>query len=141
MNSKDRSSKSLCERSMKMVTNIVKLSSFSIANMSLGTSRAPRSSRNHSLSVGHNPQVVDPEPLLPRIPGSRRRSQESSRPISYLVEPGEGVESTCLVLEEKNVDGMASDYINKVHKKNRHYLHEISEDYPIILPPPPRIAK
>lgn len=140
MNGKDRSSESLCETSVKMVTNIIKLSSFSVAKASLGTSTRPQSSRNLSLNVGDDSYVVGPEPPLPRFPGSRR-SQESSKPISYLVEPGKGVGSAYLIHEEENVDSMASDYINKVHEKNRHYLREIAKDNPIILPARPRVVK
>ncbi|PKI63164.1 hypothetical protein CRG98_016349 [Punica granatum] len=140
MNSKDRSSESLCERSMKMVTNIIKLSSFSIAKASLGTPGRSQSNGNLSISSGNDSYMASPGPLVHRFRGSHQL-QETSKPTSYLVEPGEGVGSTYVIDEDKNVDGMASDYIARVHKKNRHYLRETPEDFAIILPPPPRVVK
>lgn len=133
--SRDRSSDSLCERSMKLVTNIIRLSSFSLAKASLG----PPSGRPKNHPPSRNGSVnLETEPGLSQFTGSRRsqEAQIDSKTISYLVELGETTGSACMIHEEKNVDGMASAYINKVHNKNRRHFHEDSD---IILPPPPRV--
>ncbi|CAN0900726.1 hypothetical protein LINGRAHAP2_LOCUS21006 [Linum grandiflorum] len=143
MGSKDvRSSNSLCEKSMKMVVNIIRLSSFSIAKMSLGTAASGSGSPvvNRNLAPMTNSVVAAKEPLLPQIPGSQRSQepQTRSKHKSFLMEParkGKG-SSSCMVHEESSViDGMAADYIRKVHEKNR---NDASKLAPLILPPPPR---
>ncbi|CAN1836222.1 hypothetical protein LINPERHAP1_LOCUS34696 [Linum perenne] len=141
MGGKDRSNNSLCEKSMKVVVNIIRLSSFSIAKMSLGTagsgSGSPVLKRN--LAPMTNSAVATKEPLLPQIPGSRRSQEPQTRSNhkSFLMEPGKGNgSSSCMVHEESSViDGKASDYIRKVHEKNR---NDASKLAPLILPPPPR---
>ncbi|XP_030458013.2 uncharacterized protein LOC115678733 isoform X2 [Syzygium oleosum] len=136
MNYKKRSSDSLCERSMKMVTNVLRLSSLSIASMSLGTTGRSVSAQSHSAK---DSSMMADEPVVPQFAGSRRSQepQSWSKPVSYLVELEDGIESAYVFRDDKNVDGMASDYIERVHKKNQHYCREASEDSPIILPPPP----
>ncbi|KAJ4712233.1 Homeobox-leucine zipper protein [Melia azedarach] len=141
MNGKDRN-KSLCQKSMKMVVNIIKLSSFSIANMSLGVAGASAATKN--LGPVTDSVMLANEPLLPQFSGSRRseKPQNSAKPVSYLMEPNRGDESSYVIHDEKSViDGMASAYIQKVHQKNRIDFSETSNLPPYILPPPPRTVK
>ncbi|KAI3429975.1 uncharacterized protein J3R85_008480 [Psidium guajava] len=140
MNYKKRSSNSICERSMKMVTDILRLSSLSIASMSLGTAGHPASVRIRS--SGKDSCMMAEEPVVPQFPSSRQSQEPKSRlkPMSYLVEPENWIKSANVLHDDKNVDGMASDYIEWVHK-NQYYLGEASENSPIILPPPPRVLK
>ncbi|KAF3972150.1 hypothetical protein CMV_004311 [Castanea mollissima] len=118
MNGKGRSNKSICEKSMKMVVNIIKLSSFCISKMSLG--------------VGGNQVMVD-------MSTKNQRSQEPqsrSKKISYLIEPSENDESTYVICEEMNIDGRASAYIRKVHEKCQNH-YDASKISPCILPSQP----
>uniref|UniRef100_A0A2K1YAB5 Uncharacterized protein n=1 Tax=Populus trichocarpa TaxID=3694 RepID=A0A2K1YAB5_POPTR len=114
MSSKNRSNNSLCENSMKVAVNIIKLSSFSIAKMSLGTHSPPVVTKSYIPMTGS--VMVANEPLLSQIPGSRRsqESQGSSKPISFVMQPDEGNGSTHAIHKENSViDGRASDYIRK----------------------------
>ncbi|KAK3225792.1 hypothetical protein Dsin_005654 [Dipteronia sinensis] len=131
MNSEDRN-KSLCETSVKMMVNIIKLSTFSIAKMSLGAS-GPSPATTKNLQVN--------EPLLPQSPGRRKseKPKNSSKPVLFLMEPTGGSESSYVVHGEKShIDGKASAYIKKVHQKNLSDLSESPNLPPYILPPPPR---
>ncbi|CAI0399060.1 unnamed protein product [Linum tenue] len=129
---------------MKVVVNIMRLSSLSIAKMSLGTTTtSPVVNRN--LAPITESVMGTKEPLLPpQTPAGTRRSQEPwSKPNSYLMEPagrGKGAAGTTasFVVHEEGkgsvIDGRASDYIRKVHEKNR---NDASKLTPLILPPPP----
>ncbi|KAJ4833167.1 hypothetical protein Tsubulata_051565 [Turnera subulata] len=144
MSSKGRNANhSLCEKSMKMVVNILKLSSFSIAKMSLGTTGHPIGTRNLAPVTGLMvPAANDPFPSP--IPGSQRSQepQSSSRPLSFVMQPGEEKGSSYVIHEQNShIDGKASDYIRKVHAKNRVNVQETSHLSPYILPPPPRAVK
>ncbi|XP_022954798.1 uncharacterized protein LOC111456949 [Cucurbita moschata] len=139
-----RSSESLCEKSMLLVANLIKLSSsISFAKtaneVTAGSRAAGRQSRG-------NPATT------PLIPGSRRLQEPQSRakPI-YVTKPGGGgfqighgsprysspslpSPSSYLIREESdfveaNVDGWASEYIEKVHK-NRKNLDESTAKKP-----------
>ncbi|TXG50358.1 hypothetical protein EZV62_022882 [Acer yangbiense] len=117
---------------MKMMVNIIKLSSFSIAQMSLGAA-GPSAAATKNLQVN--------EPLLPQSPGSQKseKPKNSSKPVSFLMEPTGGSESSYVVHGEKSrIDGEASAYIRKVHQKNLSDLSESSDLPPYKLPPPPR---
>lgn len=129
MNSKDRSNKSICEKSMKMVVNIIKLSSFCIAKVSLGVGGHPVAAKN--LVPVISSVMVD-------MPSQSRRSQElqsSSKQTSYLIEPSEK-DKSIVIREEMSIDGRASAYIRKVHENRNHY--DASKLSQFILPPPPR---
>lgn len=135
MNSKDRNNKSLRENSVKVVANIVKSSAFSIAKMSLGAPAAAKTAG----------PITDPVTFAkePRLSGSQKseKPQNSSNPVSFLMKPNEGNESSYVVQKDKSViDGLASAYIRKVHQKNRSDLSESSILRQYILPPPPRAA-
>ncbi|KAJ6888594.1 hypothetical protein NC652_029620 [Populus alba x Populus x berolinensis] len=135
MSSKNRSNNSLSENSMKVAVNIIKLSSFSIAKMSLGTHSPPVVTKSHIPMTGS--VMVANEPLLSQIPGSRR-SQGSSKPISFVMQPDEGNGSTHAFDKENSVvDERASDYIRKVHEKNHNDARETSELSSYIRLPPP----
>ncbi|KAL5747310.1 hypothetical protein ACOSP7_024307 [Xanthoceras sorbifolium] len=133
MNSEDRNNKSLRENSMKMVVNLIKLSSFSIAKMSL-----PATKNLQPVSSS----VMDAnESLLPQSPGSQKseKPKVSSKHISFLMEPDGGKKSSYVVHGEKSpIDGKASAYIRKVHQKNLSDLSESPNLPPYELPPPPR---
>ncbi|KAL9337816.1 hypothetical protein Peur_069585 [Populus x canadensis] len=142
MGSKHGNNNSLCEKSMKMVVNIIKLSSFSIAKMSLGTPSPPVATKSLAHVTGS--VVVPKEPLLSQIPGSRRSQepQGSSNPKSFVMQPDEGNGSSHVIHEDNSViNGRASDYIRKVHEKNRNDALETSKLTPYIPPPPPRAVK
>lgn len=131
MNSKDRNNKSLRENSVKVVANIVKSSAFSIAKMSLGAPAAAK-------TAGPN---KDPVNFIIKPSYRSEKPKSSSNPVSFLMEPNEGNESSYVVHEGKSViDGMASAYIRKVHQKNHSDLSESSNLRQYILPPPPRAA-
>ena len=141
MNNKGKRNKSLCEKSMKMVTNIVKLSSFSIAKVTLGTSE-PYSPVTKKLVSFSGSVKVSNGPPLPQFSGSQRAKEPESRsnPISYLIEPVEGnMSSSYVIREETSVDGKASDYIRRIHAKNRYDSAEASSISPYIMPPPPHV--
>ncbi|MCD7461714.1 hypothetical protein HAX54_046874 [Datura stramonium] len=133
MNNKSRSNKSLCERSMKMVTNVIRLSSFSIARMSLGMATQPAAGKIPATLIKGSPTAQFPESL---------RSQEPvniKKPIAYLIEPDESGKSLYAV-NEKCVDGRASDYIRRVHEKNRHDSNEAMSFSAFVIPPPPHFV-
>lgn len=123
---------SLCERLMKMVVSIIKLSSFSIAKMSLGGG-APGLQvpvRVVAPTENETPGRANPRNLYSQEPCG------SAKNVSYLTEPDEGIGSSFMVRDWENidsmasefidriyrgnVDSMASDYIDRVHKKNQH---------------------
>ena len=131
---------------------MIKLSSFSIANLSLGIGGKPASPRNSASSTAPNNTVTDNNRLHhPQFPGSSSsRSQvpeSSSKPIIYLTQPNQGAGgSSYMVWEDRGVDGKASDYIRKVHEQNRYVSDEASSTHPLPLPPfllpsPPRVVK
>lgn len=139
MNNKSRSNNSLCEKSMKMVTNVIRLSSFSIARMSLGIATQPAPVGKVPASypatfIKGSPTAQFPESL---------RSQEPvnvKKPIAYLIERTEGGKSSLNAINEKSVDGRASDYIRRVHEKNRHDSSEAMSFSAFVIPPPPRFV-
>lgn len=137
MSSKDRSSKSLCEKSMKMVANIIRLSFFSIARMSLGAGGHPAAvGRNleHVTHVRETVKIDDNNSMPSQSPGSRRSQQpQSSSRLSYLIEPDEKDDSSHVIREELGVDGRASAYIRRVHEKNRSN-YDAAKHSPLILP-------
>lgn len=106
---------------MKVVANLVKMSSFYLAKISLGTAEKdpvePRKLQTAKsfVMVANNPVSRSQEPVT------------NSKKVSYLVEPDEGYRSSYDFQEDMNVDGKASDYIRKVHEKNQKDLFLIPE--------------
>lgn len=121
MKSKKTKDRSLYENSMKVVANLVKMSSFYLAKTSLGTAEKdpvePRKLQTAKsfVMVANNPVSRSQEPVT------------NSKKVSYLVEPDEGYRSSYDFQEDMNVDGKASDYIRKVHEKNQKDLFLIPE--------------
>lgn len=110
MLTKDRNDESLCEKSMSMVVNIIKLSSFSIAKMSLGDSTSSTASKN--LRPMKNSVTVGDEHLLPRFLGTHRSEKPRSRSKPMLVEPGAGRKSLLKVHQDNSIiDDLAFEYI------------------------------
>lgn len=142
MKNKVRSNESLCEKSMKMVTNMVKLSSLSISKVSLGISGPPPATKNLA-SVTASLMVVDKPPLL-QFPGNRRSQepQSGTKPMGYLIAPVAGNGSSSIIREDNSIDGKASDYIEKVRKKIRCASNKTTNHSAYIMPPPtPRVVK
>ncbi|KAK8686131.1 hypothetical protein V6N13_125158 [Hibiscus sabdariffa] len=131
----ERNEKSLCKKSMKIVLNIIKLSSFSIAKSSLGMT-GYRSMPTKNLTSARDSNVItDDEQLQPQFCRNPRseKLQSSSKPHSFMMRPDGGNEEK----REGDVDGMFVAYIKKVRAKNRRNFHEASKLSPYILPPPP----
>lgn len=122
---------------MKMVTNVIRLSSFSIARMSLGIATQPAPAPVDKIPatfIKSSPTAQFPESL---------RSQEPvniKKPIAYLIEPTESGKSSFYAVNNKSVDGRASDYIRRVHEKNRHDSNEAMSFSAFIIPPPHRFV-
>lgn len=124
MKSKERKDKSLYGNSMKVLANLVKMSSFSLAkrNVRETENESAPEPRNRLqpvksiVTVGKNPTFKIPE-----------QKTATPKPISYLV--NEGYRSSYVVPEDMNVDGRASDFIQKVHKNNQSDLLLMSELY------------
>lgn len=134
-----RGDESLCEKSMKVVTSMVRLSSLSICKVSLGTSKPLPVIRNLA-SVAAPVVVVEKQPL-PQITGNRR-SQEpqisGKKRRVFLVEAVAENGCSSIVREDNSIDGKASDYINKVHAKIRGASNDTANPSAYIIPPPPR---
>ncbi|KAJ6676758.1 hypothetical protein OIU85_009981 [Salix viminalis] len=131
MSSKHRNNNSICEKSMNMVVNIIRLSSFSIATMSLGSPCPPVVSKR-LVPVEAGSVAAAKEPLM----------TQSSKPISFVMQPDEGNGSSRVIHKENSfIDERASDYIRRVHEKNRNDAHEASKHSPHMPPPPPRAVK
>ncbi|KDP31170.1 hypothetical protein JCGZ_11546 [Jatropha curcas] len=133
MSGKVRGNDSLCEKSMKVVVNIIKLSSFSLAKMSLGETGPSVVTKNLPSVTGSIKDAK--EPLLPELPGSRKSQQVRSRskPVSFVMQPDEGNGSSYVIHEDSIIDGKASDYIRKFHEKNNRFdahVHETSKFSP-----------
>lgn len=120
--------RSLCEKSMKVVSNIIRISSFSLAQKTLGTTvKVSKKEENEDM-------VAEVE-RLNRFSGSSRMLQEPmNRPNrTYVIKPRgwtneEEVDEIshhrrCVVhqheIEKKEecVDGLASDYIKKIRNQ------------------------
>ncbi|KAB2001966.1 hypothetical protein ERO13_D11G031200v2 [Gossypium hirsutum] len=128
----ERNERSLCEKSMKMVANIIRLSSFSIAKMSLGE---PTTATTKSPVPTTGSDTFTDEPS--RFSGSHKQTR--SKPYSFMMEPAasDGNESRMVREEKEHSDGRFAEYIRKVHEKNRRNSHEASKHSSYILPPPP----
>ncbi|KAI3820796.1 hypothetical protein L1987_08344 [Smallanthus sonchifolius] len=128
MNRNSRSNKSTCEKSMKLITNIVKVSYISIAKIGFRTHAPPQPLARPT----HNPA-----PSLPRYPRNLRPQEPT---VSYLVHPSDANRSNMsMIKDDESVDREAWDFIKKVHAKNMKDASEITNFYEFILPPPPHI--
>ncbi|GLT50473.1 hypothetical protein SLA2020_239580 [Shorea laevis] len=118
----DRNNKSLYEKSLKMAGGIIKLSSFSIAKMSLGASGPPTGIKNPAAAL----DSVSDKPLLLQSTRSQmsEKRQSSSKPISFLMQPagGENEGSIPILQMMHESDEMFSYYVEKVHQKNQNNI-------------------
>ncbi|KAF5807169.1 hypothetical protein HanXRQr2_Chr05g0230551 [Helianthus annuus] len=131
MSNKSRSNQSVCEKSMKLMTNIVKVSYISIAKIGFRTHAPPPSLARAT----HNPAPS----LAARYPRNLRSHEPT---VSYLVHPGHTNRSNTRMIkdDDENVDREAWDFINKVHAKNmKDASNEMTNLHEFVLPPPPHI--
>ena len=122
MKSKERKDKSLYKNSVKVVANLIKMSSFSIANTS------PGAEENESVLEPRNKlQPAESFVMVANNPirELQEANTESSKQISYMV--NEVYRSSHVIQEDKNVDGRATEYIRKVREKNQNDLFLIPE--------------
>jgi len=162
MRSKDR--RSLCEESMLVFVNILKLSSLSLAKRAL----VPRSSDDHDQNplpkekTDHDDEGSTTPPFVP-VPQpqrSKRSQQQPESKLSYVMLPKEDLAAASLStvvdgqfseyirrfhektnndIQNAIVEGKAADYIKRFHEKNLNDLNNESMRRPhFVLPPPPR---
>ncbi|PWA69714.1 hypothetical protein CTI12_AA282300 [Artemisia annua] len=134
MNNKSRSNKSICEKSMNLMTNIMKVSYISMAKIGYRTSAPPQ----QMARATHNPA-----PSLPRYPKNLRLQKpiDSTQRVSYLINPDHTNRSSLNMIkdDESNIDREASDFIKTVRERNFKDASEITNLSEFVLPPPPRI--
>ncbi|KAI3467437.1 hypothetical protein Pfo_024100 [Paulownia fortunei] len=154
--------KSLCEKSMQLMVNIIKFSSFSLATMNLGDNQ----------DANRPVRLIPIEPFT-SFPSNSQLSKRkrSQAPLSkfYLMEQNAGdqsIPSSPSVIfgtkDDSIDDGSFSDYIKRFHRRNqddvnteimngkatsyiRRFHEKNSGDYslaastgfPLVLPPPP----
>ncbi|CAL5198315.1 unnamed protein product [Lathyrus oleraceus] len=131
---KSKSEKSLCEQSMQVVVNILRLSSFSIAQTTLGVSSSRKSGIGKDITESdYSDNETKKEKLVSnqQFPASTRRSQQpqSRANPTYLIKSVGSNGSTEYMIHKENrvhdvkskkelcVDGLASDYISKIRNK------------------------
>ncbi|KAJ7953709.1 hypothetical protein O6P43_025372 [Quillaja saponaria] len=104
--------KSLCEQSILLVANIIKLSSFTLGGMTLGTNI-----RRPGMTSGRD----NSSRLVPKVGRSRsQRSQEPEsirKPRSYLMKPAKNVPPVFNMQQIDDVNATASDYIKRIREK------------------------
>lgn len=123
--------KSLCEKSMQIVVNIITLSSFSLASINLGGT----TNKHHKISQSstNNVSKISSSQLEK---GNYKKSQvpkTKSTFYTFVKEHDQGDESkkssSCLVHQnniDHDQDGIFSDYIKKFHKRNQDDLSNLS---------------
>ncbi|KAF9624701.1 hypothetical protein IFM89_012994 [Coptis chinensis] len=136
---KRNNKKSLCEKTMKIVVNIMKISSLSLAQMSLGSTAAPQ-------TITYENSSSDAFVEITRITqdSGQLRLQElenSSNLSSLFLNPNEGKASSYVIREVKDVNEAASDYIHKFHDNNRKHASNFKVSPYVIPPPPPPVVK
>ncbi|OIW00110.1 hypothetical protein TanjilG_29100 [Lupinus angustifolius] len=127
---KSKNDKSLCEISMEVVANVIRLSTFSILHRTIGgVTTTGKAEKDH-----------DKEPLVPHkfpAPAATKRLQEqlSHANPTFMIKParGSGPTTTQVIHKERvipkervhqvvpkkeeSVDGLASEYIHKIRNK------------------------
>eukprot|EP00268_Persea_americana_P016106 TRINITY_DN17635_c0_g2_i7.p1 TRINITY_DN17635_c0_g2~~TRINITY_DN17635_c0_g2_i7.p1 ORF type:complete len:157 (+),score=28.79 TRINITY_DN17635_c0_g2_i7:191-661(+) len=111
--------KSICETSMDLVFNLIKASSLSLAQISLGTSRVGSPTVPPPPPFSNDDELVEEEPLIPGSQRLRKRKGNNNKPIAIpppidMIPPP--VEMIQIPQEVKDVDGMATKFIDKVHR-------------------------
>ncbi|GLU12265.1 hypothetical protein SLE2022_289600 [Rubroshorea leprosula] len=111
----DRDNKSLYEESLKMAVGIIKLSSFSIAKMSLGPSGPPTGTENPAAALD---SASDKPPLRQSARSQKsEKLQSSSKPVLMQPAGGENEGSISILHMMHESDETFSDYIRRVREK------------------------
>lgn len=126
---KSKSENSICEKSMKVVANIIRLSSISVACKTLGTTPG-KAAKDPPLSGSDNGDMVpEKEPLdSDQVYGSRRSKKPQNRANpTYVTDPVLSNGSNSPVVhedrvhakqkKEESIDELASEYIRKIRKQ------------------------
>ncbi|KAK7848043.1 hypothetical protein CFP56_005592 [Quercus suber] len=101
---------------MMLVANIMKLSTLSLASMSLGTTFkqppidcVPATAKVPSVNAS----------MVPEFPRSQRSQEPENNPkqYSYLIEPEKDKSSYAIC--ESDIDDKAAEYIKRIHERNR----------------------
>ncbi|KAK2409014.1 hypothetical protein P8452_70641 [Trifolium repens] len=131
---KSKSEESLCEKSMKVVVNVIRLSSFSIAQRTLGvgatTTRKSGKDKDFSGSDFSDKETKKEKSVSNKqFPASSRSQQPQSRanPTYVIKSVGSNGSTEYMIHKERLhdanskkelcVDGLASDYISKIRNK------------------------
>ncbi|KEH31876.1 hypothetical protein MTR_4g107270 [Medicago truncatula] len=129
---KSKNEESLCEKSMKVVVNVIRLSSFSIAQRTLGVgaSTTRKSRKDKDLSDSEKEPMKEKLVSNKQFPASSRRSQQPqsrANPTYVIKSVGSNRSTEYLIHKERLhdvnpnkelcVDGLASDYISKIRNK------------------------
>lgn len=98
---------------MDIVLNLVKASSLSLAQISLGTSTVESPTVLPSPPpFSNDDELVEEKPLIPGSQRLRKRKGNNKKPI--VIPPP--VDMIQIPQEVKDVDGMAAKFIDKVHR-------------------------
>ncbi|XAR64992.1 hypothetical protein NMG60_11008914 [Bertholletia excelsa] len=146
----DKIKSSVCEKSMQMIVTIIKLSSVSLAGVTLGSTIA----RPNLPSPGQQTvkEVVSSSNLLRQTRSKKPETDSISQ--SCVMDPGDTRGSSYVVSQIKDKDERVhrnkespmngsvsdvsvSDFINWFHEKNRQDSINASTGVPFIVPPPP----
>ncbi|KAG4932731.1 hypothetical protein JHK87_046733 [Glycine soja] len=114
---------SLCEKSMQVVVNVIRFSSFSIAQKTLGATSTTKAGPGSDMDPDEEPLVAVPD----QFPAASKRSQQpqSRANPTYVIKSAGSIGSTEHLIyqervpgdvnpkKEQCVDGLASDYITK----------------------------
>lgn len=121
-NSTTKNRKSICETSMDILLNLIKVSTLSLADISLGTSTLGGSPPPSPSNCGD--ELVEKEPLIQGSQRLRKRKDNAGR--SFMIPPPP-IDITHVEQEVKDaspkekqqvkdVNGMATKFIDKVHR-------------------------
>lgn len=108
---KMQKSKSLCEKSMDLVVNIIKLSSLSLVAINMG--------EKHDTNRPFISTPIDPFSSSARTRGYKAQASKSKMQ-TYLMEEDAGVTShslSTMIYGDHIDDATFSDYINRFHKR------------------------
>ncbi|XP_022737451.1 uncharacterized protein LOC111290416 [Durio zibethinus] len=107
-----------------MLVNIIKLSSIYIAKMRLGAIGHPTATKN--LAPATDSDMVTDEVLQPQFSGSQRSEKLhcSSKPYSFVMQPGGGNESLMVHEEKRDSDGIFAALIRKARTEAIYMKHQ-----------------
>ncbi|PIN24924.1 hypothetical protein CDL12_02312 [Handroanthus impetiginosus] len=134
--------KSLCEKSMEVMVNIIKLSSFSLATLNLCDSNRPTTpTPNKPLTSLSNSEFSE---------SKRSQSQvNKSKMLTYLKEQDAGgpIHSSSTTAYGGDIDDQTAAFIERFHNKKQHEMNtevadgKASGSFPLVVPPPPSRLK